>query len=314
VISKLGSTAPADFTENDMATPDACQDGNQILFFVPNAPGIRRMDANGNNITQLTSGSNDLAPLCSPDSKWVYYDDITAGNQKIMKVALAGGTPQCFSELAPTGWFALSPDGKLLAIDVSAADNSRLAIVSTDSGKTVSTFKPDKPLSERFQFTPDSRSIAYPIREAQGSALWAPATGRLAGKIADELRARFDPKLSLVSRRQQARHHPPPGRRRCSPAPRRSPLNRATRAQLSTTHRSFSRTRGLRSILRMYPAFMPCSATIQNCPPMRPLPTGVRRGFPLLRPMVSRRAYPGAARPTANISLMGGLSTYFCSA
>jgi hypothetical protein len=34
---------------------------------------------------------------------------------------------------------------------------------------------------------------------------------------------------------------------------------------------------------------MPCSATIQNCLPMRPLPTGVPRGFPVLRPVVSEQ-------------------------
>ena len=46
-------------------------------------------------------------------------------------------------------------------------------------------------------------------------------------------------------------------------------------------------------ILRTYPAFMPCSATIQNRLPMRALPTGVRRGFPVVRPVVSSSAYPG---------------------
>src|SRR5438552_12080399 len=58
---------------------------------------------------------------------------------------------------------------------------------------------------------------------------------------------------------------------------------------------------------------MPCSATIQNCEPTRPSPTGVRRDFPVLRPVVSRSAYPGGARPIANESLIGGLSKYFCS-
>jgi len=78
--------------------------------------------------------------------------------------------------------------------------------------------------------------------------------------------------------------------------------------------RSFSRTLELEVMLRMYPAFMPCSATSQNCLSTRPTPTGVRRGFPLLRPMVSRRAYPGTARPTVSTNLRGGLKRYFCNA
>ena len=50
-------------------------------------------------------------------------------------------------------------------------------------------------------------------------------------------------------------------------------------------------------MLRTYPAFIPCSATSQNWFPMRPSPTGVRRGFPVFRPFVSSNAYPGKGRP-----------------
>src|SRR3712207_6232950 len=39
-----------------------------------------------------------------------------------------------------------------------------------------------------------------------------------------------------------------------------------------------------------YIADQPCSVTIQNCSPRRPLPTGVWRGRPLRRPVVSRIA------------------------
>ena len=67
--------------------------------------------------------------------------------------------------------------------------------------------------------------------------------------------------------------------------------------------RNFNRTRGFASILRTYPAFLPCSATIQNCPPTCPLPTGVRRVLPLLRPTVSSSAYPRAAKPNCEKKL-----------
>ena len=64
-------------------------------------------------------------------------------------------------------------------------------------------------------------------------------------------------------------------------------------------------------MLRTYPAFMPCSATSQNSFPIRPSPTGVRRGFPVFLPFVSSNAYPSSARPIASASLIGGFSTYF---
>jgi hypothetical protein len=70
-------------------------------------------------------------------------------------------------------------------------------------------------------------------------------------------------------------------------------------------------TCGSRSMLRTYAAFVPCSATSQNWFPMRPSPTGVRRGFPVFRPFVSSKAYPGSGSPIASASLIGGFSTYF---
>ena len=61
----------------------------------------------------------------------------------------------------------------------------------------------------------------------------------------------------------------------------------------------------------MYPAFIPCSATSQNWLPIRPSPTGVRRGFPVFQPFVSSNAYPGSGTPITSASLMGGLEKIF---
>jgi hypothetical protein len=49
-------------------------------------------------------------------------------------------------------------------------------------------------------------------------------------------------------------------------------------------------------MLRTYPVFIPCSATSQNWFPMRPSPTGVRRDFPVFRPLVSSNVYPGKGK------------------
>jgi len=53
-------------------------------------------------------------------------------------------------------------------------------------------------------------------------------------------------------------------------------------------------------MLRTHPAFMPCFATSQNSFPIRPSPTGVRRGLPVFLPFVSSNAYPGSGRPIAS--------------
>jgi serine/threonine protein kinase len=171
VILRPGSASPTNFSETTAGTPDACPDG-KILFFIPNAPGIRRMDSGGGNIVQITSGSNDLVPLCSPDSNWTYYLDNTESKQRIMRASLLGGTPQPLTNLVPTGWFDLSLDGKLLAVDVSSSNGSKLAIVSTESGEAVRILPVDQSLvSNRFHFTPDNRSIAYTARGDRGWAI-----------------------------------------------------------------------------------------------------------------------------------------------
>ncbi|MGA7930488.1 MAG: protein kinase [Candidatus Sulfotelmatobacter sp.] len=183
VILRQGSV-PADFLLTVAATPSACPDGSGILFFTPDVPGIGAVDSNGNNIIRITSGVNDVSPICSPDSKSVYYMSLAESTPRMMKVSLHGGAPQPLSHVTPSGWFDLSPNGKLLAVDGSSGNNSELAIISTDSGETVRVFKPEKPMAgPSFRFTPDNRAIAYPITQEKGQALWEQPLDGSSGKL-----------------------------------------------------------------------------------------------------------------------------------
>ena len=58
-----------------------------------------------------------------------------------------------------------------------------------------------------------------------------------------------------------------------------------------------------------YAARRPCSATIQTVSPSITRPTGVRRGWPLFRPVVSRIAIPGTASPALTADLTSGLNS-----
>ena len=183
VILHPGSSTASDFSLTTAATPSACRDGKEILFFSPNVPGIRAMDSNGNHIVQITSGANDVGPRCSPDSKWVYYLSLAATGPRMMRASLNGGAPQPFSHVTQSGWFDLSPDGKLVAVDISTPNNPDLAIISSDSGETVRTFKPEKAMAgESFRFSPDSRAIAYAAAQEKGETLWQQPLDGSAGK------------------------------------------------------------------------------------------------------------------------------------
>src|SRR5712672_3464416 len=97
--------------------PSACG-SRYIVFRRVNRGGsaavnLWRMDANGSNLTQLTSGMNDREPECSSDGKWIYYVD-QAETRFIKRVSVEGGTPEMVVK-SPIGFFELSPDGKWLA-------------------------------------------------------------------------------------------------------------------------------------------------------------------------------------------------------
>ena len=81
-----------------------------------NGARIWRLNADGSGAMQLTNGKVDFNPVCSPDGRWVYYQDPAADH--ILRVSIEGGRPEIVPGTvvsnaglsAPLG--GLSPDGK----------------------------------------------------------------------------------------------------------------------------------------------------------------------------------------------------------
>ena len=96
------------------------------------------------------------------------------------------------SQLAFTGWLDLSPNGKLLAFEVSTGSGPKFALVSADSGQTVGMIDPDKRfVSGHVRFTPDNRSIAYPVHADRGYAIWQQALDGSSGKLVTSLQPNY---------------------------------------------------------------------------------------------------------------------------
>jgi Tol biopolymer transport system component len=89
------------------------------------------MDIDGNNPKQLTNGSRERWPQCTPDGKWVIYESTPlSGPTSIWKVPIDGGIAvQLIS--GPSSQPALSPDGKLIAFYKA----QEIAVVSPDGGE-----------------------------------------------------------------------------------------------------------------------------------------------------------------------------------
>ena len=153
-----------------------------------NRAWLWRADVDGSNLKQLTKGTFDSNPVCSPDGKWVYYDGFQPPHLS-MRVSIDGGEPQPVPGSDVPMMYgmgaghAISPDGKKMVLDADVSGShgpgsaeSVLATVALDSTSQSSphVFAPDSRLSQGagngafvndLSFTPDGKAVAYIIRD-----------------------------------------------------------------------------------------------------------------------------------------------------
>jgi eukaryotic-like serine/threonine-protein kinase len=199
---------------------EGCPGGRYIILMsanqsAPNKVYVWRMDTNGSNLVQLTRQPADpgIGAVCSPDGKWVYYQDSGAWVAK--RVSIDGGAPETvpgtdipnFDFIDGNG---ISPDGKRLAVLGTRALGEKneseypihsIALVSLDAGPKPprQMLDPDPRITGWPQFTPDGKAIVYPIHENGLDNLWLqPLDGsrgrQITGFKSDAIRAfRFSP-------------------------------------------------------------------------------------------------------------------------
>jgi Tol biopolymer transport system component len=170
---------------------------------------VWRMDADGNNVKELSDTKSDFSPTCSPDGKWVYYS--VGGTNRINRVSIDGGKPEAVPGLDALGgifgsaYFDISPDGKTLAFLAvisprpGAETQQKIVLLALDAGAQPSRrmLDPNPLMSKPPAFSPDGKSVTYAIRENGVDNLWlqpidgaGPGGGgrRLTNFTADEIR------------------------------------------------------------------------------------------------------------------------------
>jgi eukaryotic-like serine/threonine-protein kinase len=165
--------------------PTSCQNGRYIVFTwaghsVSNKTNIWRVNADGSNPKQLTDGMQDIAPKCSPDGRWVLYDDVN--DLQVERVPVEGGTAEIVPGTAmPAAYFhaglAIARNGRLLAFLTTGGPNvlvHQIALVPLDAGPEPQRrmLDTDPRVAEAPQFTPDGNAVVYPIRENGTDNLW----------------------------------------------------------------------------------------------------------------------------------------------
>jgi eukaryotic-like serine/threonine-protein kinase len=170
-------------TANNAAkvSPVVTADGRYIVFglWQGGRRNLWRMNLDGSNAVQLTTGLSDSFPALSPDGRWVIYTAYTGARPTLWKVSIDGGTAVQVTDNVSTQ-AAVSPDGRFIAYTYPESPDpfappNRLAVIPFEGGPVIKTFaKPDAgTVSTITQWSTDGKAILYSLNANNVSNIWS---------------------------------------------------------------------------------------------------------------------------------------------
>jgi eukaryotic-like serine/threonine-protein kinase len=175
-----------DITSGEL-TPNwlsSCGDGKHFVLSMSrgeNSSAVWRADADGSNLTQLSTGKIAVQPNCSPDGTFVVYVDVSDVAPRLVKVGIEGGAP---TELVKAPMFRpiIAPDGSSMAVTYEPDPSKRpkLAIIGMNgdihtlydlTAEAVAALNGDG--GQKLAWTKDGRAILYPVLNDGTVTLWA---------------------------------------------------------------------------------------------------------------------------------------------
>jgi Tol biopolymer transport system component len=153
--------------------PAVSPDGRYIVFSSRQA--IWRMNLDGTNLKQV--GENGILARCSPDGRWIVYTS-PFNKFTVWKIPIDGGDAVPLGDKSSRN-FAISPDGKLLAMVVHPSDSrSIVEIIPFEGGSPTKTFELPRGITfgltqGKFHWSPDGRALTYVLTHGGVSNIWS---------------------------------------------------------------------------------------------------------------------------------------------
>lgn len=169
----------------------------RYLVFTSDQHGERhiwRMNKDGSGLRQLTNGTGEENPSCSPDGRWVYYTRLErpgTDRPTIGRVSIEGGEMRQLTQDF-TAYPVVAPDGKTFACMYASAPGAvpwRLAVYPIEGGQPLKVF-PQNIQAQIVNWTMDSRAVTYfenPIGAA--AKIWLQPVAEIAPQLFTEFTA-----------------------------------------------------------------------------------------------------------------------------
>src|SRR5579862_3276155 len=152
-------------------------DGRFVVFVSErnNMRNLWRIDIDGHNLRQVTTGQFDWHPAVSPDGKWVVYESRVPAPWRVWKAPLdMDGAPiKLVDNEGAEDRIAISPDSKLFAY---RTDVGGICIRSLESGKLKRSITAPLDPSD-LQWSPDGMELRYVTHTGRAVQLWSQPIG-----------------------------------------------------------------------------------------------------------------------------------------
>lgn len=142
----------------------ASPDGKHVVFvsWRGGKQNLWRLDVDDGSLTRLTNGDGEGYPNCSPDGRWVIYQNgLGVGKPTLWRTPLNGDAPEQLVDTFATKP-SLSQDGKRIAYIYMDADRWRIGIVPADGGKILQRLDlPPTVIEHLIRWSPDGEALYY---------------------------------------------------------------------------------------------------------------------------------------------------------